>query len=220
VRPRRAECVITLAVADGRGEGREMERPELDGARLRLMAEADGTFERVERELHDGVLQRLTTSGLELELVRASLPDSHPARVELAGIAGQLREMAAQVRELSFRTFPAILTEAGLGPALRSLKRHASLPIELDLPTLRRIPALFEATAYQLVAEVARQAGSHLTVRAEECDDRLRLTLAAGGDIVLRPVLRDRLDALGAEVTVGAATVTVVFPVPLLLAEF
>ena len=190
---------------------------ELNASRLRLMAELDGACERIERELHDGVQQRLTTTGMELRLVQAALPDDDPARAALAGLGEQLRAMEAEVRTLSRRTFPAILSEAGLGPALRSLARHASLPVELSVPPLPRYPALVETTAYHVVAEVvahaARTQAGFVSVEIAERDGSLRLVVTGGSEV--SQVVRDRVDALGGRLDTRAGGVAAALPVGL-----
>src|SRR4051794_9741763 len=180
----------------------EANMAELNASRLRLMAELDRTAERIERELHDGIQQRLTTTGMELRLVQAALPAGHPARAALDDIGEQLRAMEAEVRTLSRRTFPAILSEGGLGPALRSLARHAPLPVELSLGPSHRYPALVETTAYQVVSDIveraARTGAGHVAVEITEPDGRLRLAVTSGGDEqdLVSVVVLDRVDAL------------------------
>jgi len=190
---------------------------ELNASRLRLMAELDGAYQRIERELHDGVQQRLTTTGMELRLVQAALPDDDPARAALAGLGEQLRGMEAEVRTLSRRTFPAILSEAGLGPALRSLARQASLPVELSVPPLPRYPALVETTAYHVVSEVvahaARTQAGFVSVEIADRDGSLRLVVTGGSEV--GQVVRDRVDALGGRLETGAGRVAAALPVRL-----
>ena len=180
---------------------------DLDASRLRLVGELDSASVRVERELHAGVQQRLTTTGMGLRLAQAELPAGDPAHKLLTSIDEQLAAMATEVRELSRRIFPAILSDGGLGPAMRSLARRAALPVELDVPRLRRYPAVLETTAYQVVSNVVEHAGrvraGHVSVQITDLDGRLRLVAAddgfggdENGDIIL-PVVRDRVDALG-----------------------
>ena len=187
---------------------------ELNASRLRLMAELDSVYEKIERELHDGIQQRLTTTGMELRMVAASLPDGAPARSALADIGEQLRAMEAEVRALSRRTFPAILSEAGLGAAMRSLSRHAPLPVELSIGPLPRCPALVETTAYQVVSDVvahaARTRAGFVSVAISERDGWLRLEVTGGTDV--SQVVRDRVDALGGRLETRAERVLAELP--------
>jgi hypothetical protein len=201
---------------------------ELDASRSRLMAEADDAFMRIERELHDGVGQHLTATGMEVRLACDALPADDPARATLASLRERLVEMSAEVRQLSRRTFPAILSDGGIGPAMRSLSRHATLPVELDLTPLGRYPALLEVTAYQVLANVVEHAvharASHVSVQMADRSGHLRLIIAhdganlGEGPDVVTPVVRDRVDALGASLEVGTtlsggATAVADFPI-------
>ncbi|WP_127504627.1 histidine kinase [Actinoplanes solisilvae] len=171
---------------------------ELEASRLRLIAEHDAEVERIERELHDGLQQRLTTVGMELQLLESARPSGDNA---LATLGEELAALAATARRLSRRVFPAILTEAGIGAALRSYARQAPLPVELNLPGLRRYPAVVEMTAYRLVVGVTEGAsGTYVSVRGGDKTGRLRLIVEADGDagVLISPPIRDRLDALNA----------------------
>ena len=44
------------------------------------------------------------------------------------------------LREIARGIHPAILSEGGLGPALRTLARRAAIAVELDVPALGRLP--------------------------------------------------------------------------------
>ncbi len=201
---------------------------ELDASRSRLMAEVDDALMRIERELHDGVGQHLTATGMEARAARDALPADDPARATLFSLGERLVEMSAEVRELSRRTFPAILSDGGIGPALRSLSRHAALPVELDLAPLGRYPALLEVTAYQVLANAVEHAvnarASHVSAQMTDQNGHLRLVVAHdGADLgegpdVVTPVVRDRADALGASLEVGTtlsggATAVADFPI-------
>ena len=74
-----------------------------------------------------------------------------------------------ELRELAHGIYPAILTEAGLAPALEALADEAPLPVELDEVAPERQPPAVETTAYVTVAEAiedaARRGAPFLSVR-------------------------------------------------------
>ena len=175
-------------------------------------AEADAR-RRVERDLHDGAQQQLVALAIDLRRLQARVSGTEIARTveeladRLAGALGALRELARGVH-------PAILTDLGLGPALRSLADRAPLPVALDVDAIPRPPAHVEATAYFFVAEtltnVARHAcASHadVTVRRRGADLVVAVSDdgTGGADVAggtgLRG-LRDRLDALDGALTI------------------
>ena len=57
-------------------------RAELMASRARIVAAADDTRRRIERDLHDGTQQQLVSLMLELRAVQAAVP---PQSVELRG---------------------------------------------------------------------------------------------------------------------------------------
>jgi signal transduction histidine kinase len=93
----------------------------LAAAQARIMAATGQARRRIERDLHDGVQQRLLSLAVELRQARAAVP---PGAGKLEGrlesavseAAGLLEEMRAIARGLH----PAALAEGGLRPALRS----------------------------------------------------------------------------------------------------
>ena len=132
----------------------ERER-ELRASRARIVAAADEARRRLERDLHDGAQSRLLALGLELKV----LDDGR-----LASVREELRRATDELRELARGIHPAVLTELGLIPALRTLTRRAPLPVALAYDSEQRFPAAVEAAAYFLVAEaltnVARYANA------------------------------------------------------------
>jgi signal transduction histidine kinase len=105
-----AELVATaIANADSRAE--------LMASRARIVAAADETRRRIERDLHDGTQQQLVTLLLDLQLVQAEAPPELEG--DLSRIAGQVTEVSNQVREISHGIHPAILSEQGLTLGLR-----------------------------------------------------------------------------------------------------
>jgi hypothetical protein len=81
---------------------------------------------------------------------------AHQARME-RGLDCVLTEL----REISRGIHPAILTNSGLGPALKTLARRSALPVELELRYKRRLPEHVEVAAYYVVSEALTNAAKH-----------------------------------------------------------
>jgi signal transduction histidine kinase len=185
-------------------------RTDLAASRRRVVAAADQMRRQIERNLHDGAQQRLVTVILRLRGTRDSLPaELAQPRAELAQIQEGLASLLDELREMSRGLHPAILSEAGLGPAVKSLARRAALPVRLDLQVAGRLPEPVEAAAYYLISEAlanaakhARASAAHVEVRIDNGSLRLRVRDdGAGGADPAKGSgimgLRDRVEALG-----------------------
>jgi signal transduction histidine kinase len=185
-------------------------RAALAASRARIVAAADETRRRIERDLHDGTQQQLVSLILELRAVQAAVPDQLAELGDgLARIAERLAGVFDQVREISHGIHPAILSERGLQPALRALARQSAVPVELDLRAGRRLPAPVEVAAYYAVSEALANAAKHarasaVHVELDARDTRVRLAIRDDGIGGADPArgsglvgLRDRIEALG-----------------------
>ncbi|MEV6926144.1 AAA family ATPase [Dactylosporangium sp. NPDC051485] len=208
--------LIATAIANAESQA------ELTTSRARLVATADQIRRRIERDLHDGAQQRLVALALQLRAAQEALPpelDALATELERAvtGAASALDEL----REISRGIHPAILSEGGLGPALRSLARRSPIPVDLDMRTKRRLPEQVEVSAYYVVAETLTNAAKHAQASAVtvtvEADTVLRLAVSddgIGGADFARGTglvgLKDRVEALGGRIVLhsprGAGT--------------
>jgi signal transduction histidine kinase len=148
---------------------RQVERlaADLTASRRRIVAAGDEMRRRIERNLHDGVQQRLVTLSLKLGGVRDKVPDSLPAiRDDLDQLADVLIETLDEIRDLARGVHPAILVEAGLGSALHVLAQRSAFPVRLHLHADDRMPAESEATAYYVVFEAFANAVKHARASA------------------------------------------------------
>jgi PAS domain S-box-containing protein len=137
-------------------------RAELAASRRRIVAASDETRRRIERDLHDGTQQRLVSVALAVRVAEANVPrDRGDLRAELSQIAMNLNEAIADLQELSRGIHPAILSQGGLGPALRTLARRSAILVELDLTTNGRLPDAIEAAAYFVASEALANATKH-----------------------------------------------------------
>jgi signal transduction histidine kinase len=157
----------------------------LTASRARIVAAADTARRRIERNLHDGVQQRLVSLGLQLRAAQAAVP---PEAGELAGrLGGAVAEAVGaleELREIARGLHPAILTESGLRPALRALARRSAVPVSLDIQLATRLPQLIEIAAYYAVCEALTNTAKHARACAVEVQ-------VACGEGVLRVRVRD-----------------------------
>lgn len=105
---------------------------DLRASQARVVERSDGTRRRLERDLHDGAQQRLlaVSYALRLALIDACGDET------LVRLLGEAKAVAAcsltELRELAHGSFPAILADAGLGPALTTFVLSAELPVEVS----------------------------------------------------------------------------------------
>jgi signal transduction histidine kinase len=206
-------------------------RTELAASRSRVVAAADETRRRIERDLHDGTQQRLVSLALQLHAVETAVPpglDELKAKLSqaTAGLAGAVGDL----QEISRGIHPAILSKGGLGPALRTLARRSAVPVEIDAPGNGRLPERVEVTAYYVVSEALTNVAKHAhasvaQVGLEAGDGQVRLTIrddgvggaefGQGSGLI---GLRDRVDALGGTIEMTSApgsgtTLVVIIPI-------
>jgi len=192
-------------------------RAELMASRARIVAAADETRRRIERDLHDGTQQQLVSLVLDVRAVQAAVP---PGLAELEGglarIAERVTGVFDQVREISHGIHPAILSERGLQAALKALARRSAVPVELDLRTRRRLPGPVEVAAYYAVSEALANAAKHarasaVQVELDALDTVVWLAIRDDGIGGADPAqgsgltgLRDRIEAVGGTLDVTA----------------
>jgi signal transduction histidine kinase len=185
-------------------------RAELDASRARIVATADATRRRIERDLHDGAQQRLVSLALEVRAAQASAPkELSKHRDDLSHIAEGLTTVLDGLREIALGIHPAILAEGGLGPALKTLAHRSPIPVELDVRRDGRLAESVEVAAYYVVSEALTNAAKHSCATKVEVevgvDDRtLRVTIRDDGEGGADPArgsgllgLKDRAEAIG-----------------------
>ena len=192
-------------------------RAELVASRARLVTASDAARRRFERDLHDGVQQRLVSLSLELRGAEAMAPSENDGLAEqLAQVAKGLAEALDDLRELSRGIHPAILSQGGLGPALKGLARRSAVPVQLDLAIDQRLTEQVEVGAYYVVSEALTNATKHarasnVDVHARARDGVLELTIDDDGVGGADPArgsgltgLVDRVEALGGTMLIAS----------------
>ena len=199
---------------------------ELAASRKRLIEAAYAERQRIERDLHDGIQQRIVSARVSLGLADDAL-DTTPTRGRrmLAEIGCDLEDALEEVRALAHGVYPVLLTTYGLLEALRSAARRSpgSVTVRGDVA---RYPPETEAAVYFCCLETLQNVAKHAGVDAEATvrlwedgttlcfqtrDSGIGFNLGAtpGGRGLVN--MRDRLAAVGGSLTlssrVGVGTV-------------
>jgi signal transduction histidine kinase len=182
----------------------------LSDSRARLVEASADERRRIERDLHDGVQQRLTALAVRLELAAdRAKDDPHAAEARLRAAGIELNAAIEELRDVAHGIHPSVVTDRGLTHALRGMAAASLLPLRLlELPAFR-VDAAAEVTAYFVVAEGLTNARKHagastVEVRVTTLPGRLRVELRDDGRGGAREAagsgiqgLRDRVEAVG-----------------------
>ena len=135
---------------------------ELTASRSAAVDLAAEDRRRIERDLHDGVQQRLVSLAMDLGRARDKL-DTDPAHAkELVEEAHEEAKRAiTEVRDLARGIHPAVLTDRGLDAALSALAMRSPVPVEVSVDVAERPPASVEAAAYFVVSEALANVAKH-----------------------------------------------------------
>ncbi len=159
-------------------------RAELVASRARIVAAFDRARRVLERDLHDGVQQRLVSLALTLRGAQKRVPDGLPELdASLSQAIEGLAEVLSELQEISRGIHPAILSQGGLVPALKTLARRSAIPVELSVRAGGRLPEPVEVAAYYVVAEALTNVAKHarasvVYVDVDMHDDALQLRVA------------------------------------------
>jgi signal transduction histidine kinase len=190
---------------------------ELTASRARVVAAADQTRQRIERDLHDGAQQRLVSLALALRAAQAAVPPGlGDLRGELAHVSEGLVSVMDDLREMARGIHPGILSEGGLAPALKMLARRSAVPVQINVHADPRLPERVEIAAYYVVSEALTNAAKHahasvVQVSAETAGQVLHLHVRDDGTGGADPArgsgligLKDRVEALAGTITVDS----------------
>ena len=191
---------------------------ELRHSRSRIVRAGDDERRKLERNLHDGVQQRLVSVRIKLGLVAEGAGDV--TRGELDGIGDGIDEVIDEVREVAHGLYPPVLADQGLLAALEAARRRAAVSVEVRADGLGRHPAELESAVYYCCLEAIQNAtkhggpGVHVLVALREETDELSFDVTDDGPGFDRSAMqegaglknmRDRLGALDGHLAITTA---------------
>ncbi|MEV7087646.1 histidine kinase [Streptomyces sp. NPDC093085] len=184
----------------------------------RLLHTADEERRRLERDLHDGAQTRLVFALMNLRRVGAELPSGSDPALRLAVVETEktLRQALSELRDIAHGIHPAVLSRAGLGPAVTALAEQAALPVVV-LAEPGRYPEVVETTAYFVVSEALANAAKHasagaVSVRVRRTGALLAVEVADDGTGGADPAAGSGLRGLADRVSAAGGTLRVDSP--------
>jgi signal transduction histidine kinase len=133
---------------------------ELATTRAGVVEAINDERRRIERDLHDGVQQRLVALGMLLGRARrANAPDRAEELLRQAHEESQ--QALRDLREVTWRVYPTALDEGGLHTALEGVAERSSVPVRLDYDLRARPDLATETVAYFVASEAVTNALKH-----------------------------------------------------------
>ncbi|WP_431931411.1 sensor histidine kinase [Nonomuraea jabiensis] len=188
---------------------------QLAASRRRMLQWGEAERRRIERDLHDGVQQRLLSVAMTLGLAEAG---TDPGRA--APLIGEAKTavLAAldDLRAVSHGIHPPVLTERGLSGAVKELAAVAPMAVTCDLALDEPLPQAVESAAYYIVNEALANVTKHAAaskawVRLAQGGRRLLVEVGDDGVGGADPALgsglaglADRAEANGGRLTIDS----------------
>lgn len=200
---------------------------QLQASRRRITEAGVAERRRIERDLHDGLQQRLLALTLTVAELRSTTVDSSVLS-GLETIRSEMHSALQELRDVAHGVMPAMLAQGGLRPALDDVVDRLPLGVELEVES-HRYPAAVELTTYYIACEglanIVKHAHATLAkVRITSSDTELHLEVVdngrGGADVASGTGLAglaDRARALGGDLSVipgpaGGTTLRAVLP--------
>ncbi len=190
---------------------------DMAASRVRLLEMAHDERRRLERDLHDGVQQHLVGLRIKLEMAAEAMKDD-PAQGErvLASVGRQMDDILREVRSLARGIYPSLLTERGVGEALRAAARSSPVAAEVR-GRVGRYAEDVEVAVYfcclEALQNVAKHAGpdatavvvlredeGHVSFQVRDSGTGFSPRTAQRGSGLIN--MRDRIEAVGGELAV------------------
>ncbi|CAM4148714.1 histidine kinase [Nocardia ninae] len=157
---------------------------ELTTTRADIVDAIDEERRRIERDLHDGVQQRVIALSILLARGEREADQQQQAELHRRALA-ETRHILADLREVSWKIYPAMLARDGLHSALVALADRTPLPTAVDYRLAGRPPRSVESACYFTASEAITNAIKHAAAQ------RIELTVTEVGSVLIMTVRDD-----------------------------
>ncbi|MEV1329778.1 histidine kinase [Micromonospora costi] len=158
---------------------------ELATTRAGVIAAVDAERQRIERDLHDGLQQRLVALGMLLGRARRSR-DTERTYALITQAHEDVQRAVEELREVAFRVYPSALEDSDLGEVLGMVAQRSAVPVRIrcDLPT--RPDRQTETVLYFVACEALTNAAKHaaatlVTIDIEAGEGQVRMRVRDDG---------------------------------------
>ncbi|WP_370946385.1 sensor histidine kinase [Amycolatopsis sp. cg5] len=158
---------------------------ELRMSRMLVVDALTNERRRIERDLHDGVQQRLVALGLLLGRARRATDPAHAADLlRQAHVESQLS--LTDLRDVAWRVYPIALDEGGLHTALEALAERCGMPVRLNYDLTGEVTQAIERVAYFVASEavtntVKHAAATKVEIGVSRVGDRVHVRVTDNG---------------------------------------
>lgn len=135
-------------------------KAKLTASRARVVATADESRRRLQRDVHDGAQQRLVHAVIALKMARDTVEAGSAAAGLVEEALTNVERASSGLRNIVHGILPRSLIHGGLRTGLESLVGELTLAVDVCVNT-PRLPAAVETTAYFIVAESLTNAVKH-----------------------------------------------------------
>ena len=213
-----AQGALARLLLDPREDELRATVADLRRSRVDLVDAFEIERRRIERDLHDGVQQRLVALTFALGRAELDVADG-PGSMAVRDARQQAEEALAELRSTIRGIHPRVLVDHGLAAAVHELADRSPVPVSVDIRLPGRLAAPVEQAAYFVVSEAltnvtrhaqARRVGVHAWLHDQTFvltveDDGVGGATASGPGSGLSGLLV-RLEALGGTLSVTSPT--------------
>ncbi len=133
---------------------------ELASSRAGIVEAVDAERRRIERDLHDGVQQRLVALAMLLGRTRRS-DDPAKSHDLLRQAHEESQHILNDLRDVAWRVYPTALDTLGLEEALAAVADRSSVPVQMSYTVAEPLAAPIATAVYFVVCEGVTNAAKH-----------------------------------------------------------
>ena len=127
-----------------------------------LIDVAEAERRRIERNIHDGAQQQLVAISVKLGLAKTLVTrDPGKALALLEVIQDEAQDALDGLRDMTRGTYPPVLADEGLGPALEQKAKKVSFPVKVVADGLGRFAKDIETAVYFCCLEALQNAAKY-----------------------------------------------------------